>query len=82
MRWHRQWLRGRWTERSDRPRTDAAIRALLDEMASANPLWGAPRIHGELQRAARLVRTLTARRLIARLPKASRGARSLYQKPL
>src|SRR5207244_764085 len=47
VRWHRQWLRRRWTERSwqkqsGRPRTDAAIRALIDKMASANPLWGAP----------------------------------------
>src|SRR5262245_17683108 len=33
VRWHRQWLRRRWTERSrqkgpGRPRTDAAIRTL------------------------------------------------------
>jgi putative transposase len=55
VRWHRRWLRHRWTERSrqqrpGRPRTDAAIRALIDKMASANPLWGAPRIHGELRK--------------------------------
>src|SRR5947208_10282398 len=51
VRWHRQWLRRRWTERSrqkrpGRPRTDVAIRTLIDKMVSANPLWGAPRIHG------------------------------------
>src|SRR5262252_317302 len=55
VRWHRQWLRHRWTERSrhkrpGRPRTESAIRALIDKMAAANPLWGAPRIHGELRK--------------------------------
>ena len=27
---------------------DREIRDLLRQMSSANPLWGAPRIHGEL----------------------------------
>jgi putative transposase len=53
VRWHRQWLRRRWTRRSTharpgRPSTAAAIRTLVDKMRAANPLWGAPRIHGEL----------------------------------
>src|SRR5688572_29746164 len=53
VRWHRQWLRRRWTRRSGRrhpgrPTTDSAIRALVSTMTAANPLWGAPRIHGEL----------------------------------
>ena len=53
LRWHRQWLRRQWTRRSvrvrpGRPSTDAAIRTLVSKMAAANPLWGAPRIHGEL----------------------------------
>ena len=30
------------------PRVTAEIRALVTRMATANPLWGAPRIHGEL----------------------------------
>jgi putative transposase len=56
LRWHRQWLRRRcWAQRSrpirpGRPSIDIAIRSLVDEMAGANPLWGAPRIHGELQK--------------------------------
>jgi putative transposase len=55
LRWHRQWLRHRWTtrslqKRSGRPRMDATILALIDKMARANPLWGAPRIHGELRK--------------------------------
>jgi putative transposase len=53
VRWHRQWLRRRWTRRSERrrtgrPTTDSAIRALVSTMTATNPLWGAPRIHGEL----------------------------------
>jgi putative transposase len=53
VRWHRQWLRRRWTWRSrriglGRPRTAATIRALVGQMAAENPTWGAPRIHEEL----------------------------------
>ena len=54
VRWHRDWLRRRWTRRSKRraegrPPIDPQIRGLVREMAQANPLWGAPRIHGELR---------------------------------
>src|SRR5262249_54502623 len=54
VRWHRDWLRRRWTRRSKRrpegrPPIDPQIRDLVQEMAQANPLWGAPRIHGELR---------------------------------
>ena len=40
----------RWKSRArgGRPRTAADIRQLIREMSIANPLWGAPRIHGEL----------------------------------
>src|SRR5712692_4973158 len=46
VRWHRQWLRRRWTRRStrarpDRPRTGTAICALVSNLAAANSLWGA-----------------------------------------
>ena len=54
IRWHRDWLRRRWARRSQhrsdgRPPIDQQIRALVRELATANPLWGAPRIHGELR---------------------------------
>jgi hypothetical protein len=47
LRWHRHWLRRRWADRSKRtrpgrPSTDAAICSLVEKMAAANPLWGAP----------------------------------------
>jgi transposase InsO family protein len=39
-----------WKSRhhAGRPRVSAEVRSLIRTMANANPLWGAPRIHGEL----------------------------------
>jgi transposase InsO family protein len=52
--WHRQGFRNYWRRKSrrqpGRPRVDRDIRALIRRMATANPLWGAPRIHGELRK--------------------------------
>jgi hypothetical protein len=69
VRWHRQWFRHRWTQRSQqtrpgRPRTAAAIRALVVKMGAANPLWGAPRIHGELRKLGIEVSERTVSRLL------------------
>src|ERR1039457_2632365 len=49
--WHRKGFRlyWRWTSRRlGRPKMDTEIRDLIRRMSQANPLWGAPRIHGEL----------------------------------
>jgi putative transposase len=69
LRWHRQWLRRRWAQRSrlnrpGRPSSDSAIRLLVAEMAAANHLWGAPRIHGELQKLGIAVSERTVSRLL------------------
>jgi hypothetical protein len=53
VRWHREGFRLFWRRRSrssrgGRPAISKDVRALIKKMASANPLWGAPRIHGEL----------------------------------
>jgi transposase InsO family protein len=52
IRWHRVGFRAYWRWRSrnsvGRPKVPAKLRALIGEMSGANPLWGAPRIHGEL----------------------------------
>jgi len=52
VRWHRAGFRTYWRwksrPRGGRPSTAAEIRQLIREMSIANPLWGAPRIHGEL----------------------------------
>ena len=71
VRWHRQWFRRHWTRRSARigpghARTDAAIRLLVAKIAAANPLWGAPRIHGELGRLGVEVSERTVSRLVKR----------------
>ncbi len=55
LRWQRRRFRRHWAKLSGRspagrPPVDAEIRALVTRMAAANPLWGAPRIHGELWR--------------------------------
>src|SRR5438445_8748727 len=55
LRWQRRRFCEHWTELSarpiaGRPPVDAEIKALVTRMAAANPLWGAPRIHGELLR--------------------------------
>jgi putative transposase len=51
--WQRRRFRDYWTRRSrrsvvGRPPVAPELRALVAKMAAANPLWGAPRIHGEL----------------------------------
>jgi len=52
IRWHRRGFRAYWHWKSrhvgGRPRIDCEIRALIRRMSRENPLWGAPRIHGEL----------------------------------
>lgn len=45
----RKCTRTRWkSRRLGRPKIDPEIRNLIRHMCRANPLWGAPRIHGEL----------------------------------
>lgn len=52
VRWHRQGFRAYWRWRSralpGRPKASKEARDLIHEISLANPLWGAPRIHGEL----------------------------------
>src|SRR5260370_4827912 len=50
VQWHRQGFRlfWRWRSKSGRPSVDRESRALIRQMSGSNPLWGAPRIHGEL----------------------------------
>jgi transposase InsO family protein len=52
VRWHRAGFRRywRWKSRSrgGRPQIEGDLRKLIRRMSIENPLWGAPRIHGEL----------------------------------
>src|ERR1700676_133483 len=52
VRWHRAGFRCYWRWKSlplgGRPQINTELRALIRRMSVENPLWGAPRIHGEL----------------------------------
>jgi transposase InsO family protein len=52
VRWHRAAFRCYWRWKSrplgGRPQIENDLRALIRRMSIDNPLWGAPRIHGEL----------------------------------
>ena len=69
LRWQRRRFREYWTKLSgsttgSRPPINAEIRALITRIATANPLWGAPRIHGELLKLGIDVAERTVSRLI------------------
>ena len=50
--WHRRGFRYYWRKKSaskpGRPPIDLELRKLIRKVSMANPLWGAPKIHGEL----------------------------------
>src|ERR1700680_1124510 len=52
LRWHRAGFHGNWRWKSrpggGRPQINTELRVLIRRMSVENPLWGAPRIHGEL----------------------------------
>ena len=52
IRWHRAGFKAYWRWRSrprrGRPTVSVEVRQLIRDVSLANPLWGAPRIHGEL----------------------------------
>ncbi len=55
IRWQRTGFKLVWTWKSrrngpGRPAVALEVRALIRQMSTANPIWGAPRIHGELQK--------------------------------
>jgi hypothetical protein len=53
VRWHRTGFRAYWRWKSQarrvgRPQVPVEVRRLIRDMSVTSPLWGAPRIHGEL----------------------------------
>src|SRR5207253_9185122 len=52
LRWHRSGFTAFWRwksrNRAGRPKVARELRDLIRRMSRENPLWGAPRIHGEL----------------------------------
>jgi len=75
VQWHRKgfWLYWRWRSmpRSPgRPKMCSATRDLIQQKCRANPLWGAPRIHGELLKLGIKISQATVGRYMPWRPKA------------
>ena len=72
IRWHRQGFRlyWRWKSRSalGRPRIPQAQIDLIKQMSHDNPLWGAPRIHGEMLKLGFDISEATVQRYMPRKP--------------
>src|SRR5262245_55439626 len=68
--WHRQGFRAFWTwkslQRGGRPPVPPDVRTLIRTMSRENPLWGAPRIHGELLKLGLNVSEATVAKYMAR----------------
>jgi putative transposase len=68
--WHRHGFRRYWTWKSGRrwgrPAIGRELRDLIRRMSRANPLWGAPRIHGELLKLGLTVSQATVSKCILR----------------
>src|ERR1700745_3139440 len=72
VKWHRKGFRIYWRWRSrcpGRPKTRDEIRNLIRQMSLDNPLWGAPRVHGELLKLGIDVSQATVGRYLPRRPK-------------
>ena len=74
VRWQRERFRRFWARLSKpqrsgegRPRTAAELRRLIAQMAAADPLWRAPRIHGELKMLGIVISERTVSRILRRL---------------
>src|ERR1039458_1610250 len=84
VRWHRSGFRcyWRWKSRSlgGRPQIEAGLRALIRQMSMENPLWGAPRIHGELLKLGfEVAKSSVAKYMVKRREPPGQGRRTLLQ---
>jgi transposase InsO family protein len=84
VRWHRAGFRRywRWKSRSlgGRPRIAADLRALIRRMSADNPLWGAPRIHGELLKLGfEIAQSSVAKYMVKRCGPPSQGWRTFLR---
>jgi hypothetical protein len=78
IRWHRVGFRAYWRWRSrnrvGRPKISVELRTLIREMSRANPLWGSPRIHGELLKLGfDVAQSTVAKYMVRRLGPPSQG---------
>jgi putative transposase len=83
--WHRRSFRLFWTwkfryRQPGRPRVSEDIRALIRKMRRDNPLWGAPRIHGELLKPGiEIGETSVGKSMVRFLKPPSRTWRTLFE---
>jgi len=70
VEWHWRGFRlyWRWRSKSGRPSINREVRDLIRQMSNANPLWGAPRIHGELLKLGIEISQATVAKYMARRP--------------
>lgn len=77
VRWHREGFRlfWRWKSRpkGGRPKIDRALIELIRRINRENPLWGAPRIHGELLKLGCALAESTVAKYMGRCPRGGRG---------
>src|SRR5262245_52887093 len=77
--WHHSGFRLYWRWRSrplgGRPRITVEIRVLIRRLADENPDWGAPKIHGELQKLGFVVSERTVARYLRRPHRRGNGAK-------
>lgn len=73
VRWHRTGFRLFWRRKSrnagGRPKVDAKTRNLIRRISKENPLWGAPRIHGELLKLGVDLCETTVAKYMVKIPK-------------
>jgi hypothetical protein len=84
VRWHRAGFRRywRWKSRSlgGRPKIATELRALIRQMSAENPLWGAPRIHGELLKLGfEVAQSSVAKYMVKRCEPPSQGWRTFLR---
>ena len=84
IRWHRAGFRSYWRwksrARGGRPVIAGDLRALIRKMSIDNPLWGAPRIHGELLKLGfEVAQSTVARYMVRRLGPPSQGWRTFLR---
>ena len=73
LRWHHKAFRAFWRWKSGlqggRPLVNQELRYLIQRMAKENPMWGAPRIHGELLKLGFTVAQSTMSKYLRRYPR-------------
>src|ERR1700738_3811706 len=86
VRWHRAGFRRYWRWKSGpqggRPQIDTELRVLIQRMSVENPLWGSPRIRGELLKLGfGVAQSSVAKYMVKRRRPPSQGWRTFLRNP-